>query len=244
MRALKWVSLAVLLTACGNDAGTGEQRNADLPGGLTAMRGDDASSDAGTNDDTADDPRADTVSDAPEPMSSANWRIVEGADFNAIVGTIAADMSGEIGGSATATVRRDGYMYAFADEDRSGRSVAVWTAGGVTGGGEIMVSFDLEGASGQDGWIGVTLSHRDGDDYARTHCAFSPNGEEATLIRDNANGEAETSGSTMRCILESDIETGDLDIYLYPTAYTPETGWTDGLTGEVFVSNIRLSTGE
>lgn len=243
MRALKWVSLAVLLAACGDDAGTGEQRSAELPGELTAMHGDEAGSDADAAGDVPGDLRADVPDDASELLSRANWSAVEGADFNAIIGVTEADMSGGVGGSASAIVRRDGDIHAFADGNSGGRDAAVWTAGGVSGGGDIVLSFDLEGASSQDAWIGVTLSHRDGDAYARTHCAFSPNGETATLISDNANGEAQTFGSTMRCSLESDIERGDLDIYFYPTAYSPETGWTDGLTGEVFVSDIRLSTG-
>lgn len=248
MRALKWVSLAVLLAACGNDAGTGEQRNAELPGGLTGLNAEDAeTTDAERDGDEIDaagtlrDDERDDARDAEPEMSSAGWTAVEGADFNAIIGTSGLDMDGEISGSASASVRRDGFMYALGDADRGNRAAAVWTAVGVGGGGDIVLSFDLEGASGQEGWIGVTLSHRSDDRYARTHCAFSPNGEGATLISDNATGEAQTSGSTMRCALESDIERGDLDIYFYPTAYSEETGWNDGLTGEVFVSNIRLS---
>lgn len=235
MRALKWVSLAVLLAGCGNEAGTGEQRSAALPDDQAEV-GRDANMDALRGDETGD-------AGLSGSRDSGNWTRLEGAALNEMVDTTGTDFGPGFGGSNSAEVRRDGDMFAILDDDAANREVVVWTAGATSpDNGRVSLSFDIEGVSNPDAWIGVTLAHRSGADYHRVSCAFSPNGEDAQLYTDNAEGEAAAFGSRATCTLETDIETGELDFYIYPVAFTTETGWNDSLTGEAVLSNVRVST--
>lgn len=235
MRALKWVSLAVLLAACGNEAGTGEQRSVALPDDQAEVSRD-ADMDALRGDDTGD-------ASISGPAGSGDWTLLEGAALNEMVDTTGTDFGAGFGGSNSAEVRRDGEMFAILDDDAANREVVVWTAGETSpDNGRVSLSFDIEGVSNPDAWIGVTLAHRSGADYHRVSCAFSPDGEDAQLFTDNAEGEAAASGSRATCTLETDIETGELDFYIYPVAFTILTGWDDSLTGEAVLSNVRVST--
>lgn len=244
MRSLKWVSLAVLLAACGGEPNTGEQRSAELPEGRTSASEDAlyATTDELRGDETAvDEMGANEGETDPSMPDSRGWEPVTGAALNDFLDVEGVERTGNYGGSASAAVLREDDVFAFADRDDANRAVVVWTVEGVSfPGGQMGFELDLEDVTPHGGWIAVTLSHRNAEGYSRAHCVFSPDGENAEVVQDNTDGTATVDGDTLRCVLDTALETGDLDVYIYPTAYRPDVGWDDRPVGEVFVSNGRL----
>lgn len=177
----------------------------------------------------------------PGMPDSREWAEVTGAGYNEFLDVSAVERTGNFGGSASAFVRREEDVFALADRNDAARTVLVWTIEGIDAEGQgIRLAFDLEDVAPQGGWVVVTLSLRTADGPEGATCMFSPDGEQSGFISGGAAGQSFIEGRTLVCEITPENSQGDLDVYIYPTAYRPDVGFDNRLVGEIFISSGQV----